>query len=605
MVKLVCSQNPSQDDGALESIIKQGVFDSKDSNLMSQNGLKFLMKELIGRNILNEEFLGVKIEENLELLIDLARDKFNLTDEKLFRQIDEESIKKFSKITKTTDVKSETANYVTNLTSSQLFLNLQKAKNIKNEEFEQLAYDLISNSVHVNKLLHGFNYDIFEVIDNINTITNSKNSTKLTKVKLENIENSNKNYKMIITTTPLTGIKLEDAVIHWNIGMYKYFLENCKNVQNYDSSVKIDELTRSWTFTVTFSEKKQHKSIFDKYNPYKALIRRGVKIKIRELQLESDKIEELKESKLKDVEMQFKETNIPLELMRNSPTTDHLSRVTYKGVIKLVQLGASTKTLSDFIRGCLIHDIAKNAVPDQILGKKGKFTDSEYKIMQHHAEASEEIMIRIGFPLEVARIGSEHQTNYDGGAYPAVHPIRDSHGDIIDTRNPKKSEISLNGYVARFVDGLDALLSYRFYDDENSMDQVTEIFQKDNKKGVFHPLIGEFGINHFMKTLKELNYTPESYSSDTSKPISNNEKEILKFCLGYSTSLKVPVNSELQKLVDTHQIDYGTIEDRLTCLGINLRKTYNSFSDDDKELFKRGIPNSMREYIPEDGIPYT
>ncbi|NQZ85673.1 MAG: hypothetical protein HRU03_08195 [Nanoarchaeales archaeon] len=566
--------------------------------LMSINGLHYLIKELIGRDVIDEEFKGVRVEENLEHIISIGKKKLKLSKEEIFSGFDPETINTLTGAKKTDGLKSNSINYVTNKTSSKLFLNIQKSAKLKNEDFDELAYQSLKNSIQTKLLLSGLEYNIFKLLDNVDTISNAKNSTKTTEITV--IEYEPGKYKFKVEVTPITGIKLVLPVIHWNLGMYRFFFENAENIDVINSKSKINDLRRSWTYEGSFELNKEYKA---KNRIWNRFSKKLIDNKLEILKLESEKIEYLKINKMQEVEYLYGQTKTLMESMPHPPTSDHENIVTYKALIMAVQLGVSTKHIRNMMRGVPNHDIAKGASPDQILGKKKDFTDMEYVIMQNHAPGSEELMIRAGLSLEESRIGSEHQTNFNGTAYPAVHPIRDESGNIIDTRTPRGDEISLTGYIVRFVDGFDALL-YRFYDKTRSIDDVLEIFERDNKNGIFHPLIGRFGIDEFSQTLKDIGYSRSRYNSNIEIPISAQEEKLMKFCLGYENTYSAYVNPETRKLVDTHVIDYGTKEDRITCLGLNLKQTYNKLDDTHKEMLKSGIPNNMKRFIPVDQIPY-
>ena len=67
----------------------------------------------------------------------------------------------------------------------------------------------------------------------------------------------------------------------------------------------------------------------------------------------------------------------------------------------------------------LFHDIGKLMVPERILKKPGKLTNSEFALVQKHPVYSREMLERQkDIPAEVIRCAHEHHEHYCGGGYP-------------------------------------------------------------------------------------------------------------------------------------------------------------------------------------------
>jgi diguanylate cyclase (GGDEF)-like protein/putative nucleotidyltransferase with HDIG domain len=68
--------------------------------------------------------------------------------------------------------------------------------------------------------------------------------------------------------------------------------------------------------------------------------------------------------------------------------------------------------------GALLHDIGKLAVPEYILNKPGKLTESEFAKMKIHPTVGGDILKRVNFPYPVEPIVRYHHEKWDGSGYP-------------------------------------------------------------------------------------------------------------------------------------------------------------------------------------------
>lgn len=99
--------------------------------------------------------------------------------------------------------------------------------------------------------------------------------------------------------------------------------------------------------------------------------------------------------------------------------------------------------------GGLLHDLGKMRVPDFILNKPGKLSESEFDLMKRHVEYGCEILQNTpNFSPVALNIVAEHHERYDGSGYP---------------NGLKGDEISPFGQMAAIIDVYDALTSNRVY----------------------------------------------------------------------------------------------------------------------------------------------
>jgi diguanylate cyclase (GGDEF)-like protein/putative nucleotidyltransferase with HDIG domain len=81
-------------------------------------------------------------------------------------------------------------------------------------------------------------------------------------------------------------------------------------------------------------------------------------------------------------------------------------------------LSVSPAETQALLAGALLHDIGKLAVPEYILNKPGKLTESEFAKMKIHPTVGAEILKRVNFPYPVEDIVRYHHEKWDGTGYP-------------------------------------------------------------------------------------------------------------------------------------------------------------------------------------------
>src|SRR5918911_611603 len=81
-------------------------------------------------------------------------------------------------------------------------------------------------------------------------------------------------------------------------------------------------------------------------------------------------------------------------------------------------LKVSEQEIQALQAGALLHDIGKLAVPEYILNKPGKLTESEFAKMKIHPTVGGDILKRVNFPYPVEDIVRYHHEKWDGSGYP-------------------------------------------------------------------------------------------------------------------------------------------------------------------------------------------
>ncbi|UYN91861.1 MAG: HD domain-containing protein [Anaerolineales bacterium] len=134
--------------------------------------------------------------------------------------------------------------------------------------------------------------------------------------------------------------------------------------------------------------------------------------------------------------------------LRDQETEGHTQRVTRLAVELATRLGYNDAELTDIRRGALLHDIGKLGVPDAILNKPGKLSESEWRIMRKHPEYARDMLRPIIFLHSALPIPYAHHERWDGNGYP---------------RKLKGARIPAPARLFAVVDVWDALTSDRPY----------------------------------------------------------------------------------------------------------------------------------------------
>jgi len=112
-----------------------------------------------------------------------------------------------------------------------------------------------------------------------------------------------------------------------------------------------------------------------------------------------------------------------------------------------------------------MHDIGKIGIPDHILKKPGKLTESEFEIMKLHPEIGARILSNSDSPLvQMARdICLGHHEKWNGSGYPY---------------GLAGEKIPISARIVAIVDVFDALIHRRVYKDEMPTDKAILLMQE-------------------------------------------------------------------------------------------------------------------------------
>jgi len=154
-------------------------------------------------------------------------------------------------------------------------------------------------------------------------------------------------------------------------------------------------------------------------------------------------------------------------------TGDHIDRVQEHALALGEELGLSSERLEQLRYASELHDVGKVRIPDSILTKNGKLTEEEWKEMERHPGAGEEIVGAVPRLKEAAKIVGQHQEKFDGTGYP---------------KGLEGEEITLGARIIAVVDAWDAMRTDRPYRDALPREEaVSEL--KENAGSQFDPEI--------------------------------------------------------------------------------------------------------------------
>ncbi len=133
--------------------------------------------------------------------------------------------------------------------------------------------------------------------------------------------------------------------------------------------------------------------------------------------------------------------------------------------------------------GCLLHDVGKMKIPDEILNKPGRLTPEEMEVIKQHPVIGHE-MVKGRVPAAAAQVVLNHHQRYGGGGYP----------DRVDAATGEKlpslsgTQIPIFSRIAMVADVYDAATTHRCYSAAKL--PVQALFEmRTYCKGFFDPVI--------------------------------------------------------------------------------------------------------------------
>ena len=134
--------------------------------------------------------------------------------------------------------------------------------------------------------------------------------------------------------------------------------------------------------------------------------------------------------------------------LRERETGLHSKRVATHTLLLAGQHYDKVDELREIYWGSLLHDIGKIGVPDAVLLKPGRLSDTEWQVMRAHPHNGYLILQKLPFLSKAADIVLCHEERYDGSGYP---------------RALKGEEIPFGARLFAVIDTLDAMTFDRPY----------------------------------------------------------------------------------------------------------------------------------------------
>jgi putative nucleotidyltransferase with HDIG domain len=104
--------------------------------------------------------------------------------------------------------------------------------------------------------------------------------------------------------------------------------------------------------------------------------------------------------------------------LRDPYTASHQVRVSRISVEIAGALGLSSARIKSVQLAALIHDIGKLAIPQELLNKPGRLSQSEFEMIKTHTRVGYGILKDIKFPWPIARMVLQHHERINGSGYP-------------------------------------------------------------------------------------------------------------------------------------------------------------------------------------------
>ena len=123
--------------------------------------------------------------------------------------------------------------------------------------------------------------------------------------------------------------------------------------------------------------------------------------------------------------------------------------------------------LTGLMLAALIYDIGSLRIPGELLSKPSELLETEYHLIQMHAEAGYKILQQARLPWDIAEIIYQHHEREDGSGYP-----RGLTGDAI----------LIEAKIIAVADVVEAIFSYRPYRLASELDEALAEIRTNRKQ---------------------------------------------------------------------------------------------------------------------------
>ncbi len=142
---------------------------------------------------------------------------------------------------------------------------------------------------------------------------------------------------------------------------------------------------------------------------------------------------------------------------KDSYTKGHSVRVAEYSALIAKELGWKDEEIQNLKYIALLHDIGKVGIPDTVLNKPGRLTESEFNVIKSHTTIGGDILKDIETITDVGAGAKYHHERYDGSGYPC---------------GLREEEIPVVARIIGIADAYDAMNSKRIYRDNLPEDVI-------------------------------------------------------------------------------------------------------------------------------------
>lgn len=285
-----------------------------------------------------------------------------------------------------------------------------------------------------------------------------------------------------------------DCVRRWlisdTIDESVYFERGGKTIEARHSTVDMSNKTMHVIYLRDDTKQREYTKLVENYN---ANLEKNVKIKT---------------DKLKRVQSDIVISMASIVENRDSSTGGHIARTSDVVEIFVNYLlrtnicpTLTEEVAENIIKAAPLHDFGKIAISDDVLNKKGKFTEAEYEEMKKHSEKGSVIVARIlensddaMFRKIAVNVAHFHHEKWNGKGYPT---------------GKSGEDIPFEARVMALADVFDALVSKRVYKEKYSYDKAFGIIEEEIGEQ-FDPVLGR----EFLNCRCELEKLYSSYPED-------------------------------------------------------------------------------------------
>ncbi len=148
-------------------------------------------------------------------------------------------------------------------------------------------------------------------------------------------------------------------------------------------------------------------------------------------------------------------------------TRGHCDRVSDISMTVARRMDLPLSDLNNLEFACMLHDIGKIGIPDEVLNKCGRLDPDEYELIKQHPFIGYQILKDVDFLEKCSDIIVQHHERYDGRGYPY---------------NLSGEEIEITARILTVADAYDAMTSNRPYRTK-PMDQTAAMAELIKGKG--------------------------------------------------------------------------------------------------------------------------